>query len=168
MALAYVFMYSQLFLLFLVFVASYLKNLHCISLKVEWSRQQIVDLIDMYETEDCLWNVRSRDYKNSLKKHDALLKIANAFARNKECVEKKLRSLVVAYRREKRKIVSSKTSGSGADAAYHSTWFAYPLLQFLDDIQEPKETTDTLEKEVQYKCLLHYFYLYDLFTDIYP
>ncbi|XP_047098149.1 uncharacterized protein LOC124798679 [Schistocerca piceifrons] len=115
---------------------------------MEWSRQQIVDLIAMYQEEDCLWNVRSKDYKNTLKKHDALAKIATAFSTDKGSVEKKIRSLVVAYRREKRKIIASRPSGSGADTAYDSNWFGYRLLQFLDDVHEPKETTDTVENEV--------------------
>ncbi|XP_049937805.1 uncharacterized protein LOC126412324 [Schistocerca serialis cubense] len=115
---------------------------------MEWSRQQIVDLIAMYQGEDCLWNVRSKDYKNTVKKHDALVKIATAFGTDKRSVEKKIRSLVVAYRREKRKIIASRPSGSGADTAYDSNWFGYRLLQFLDDVHEPKETTDTVENEV--------------------
>ncbi|XP_049772888.1 uncharacterized protein LOC126160810 [Schistocerca cancellata] len=116
---------------------------------MEWSRQQIVDLIAMCQGEDCLWNVRSKEYKNTVKKHDALAKIAAAFGTDKESVEKKIRSLVVAYRREKSKIIASRPSGSGADSAYDSNWFGCRLLQFLDDVHEPKGTRDTVENESQ-------------------
>ncbi|XP_046992217.1 uncharacterized protein LOC124601617 [Schistocerca americana] len=127
---------------------------------MEWSRQQIVDLIAMYQGEDCLWKFRSKEYKSNVKNRDALPKIAPAFGTDKGSVEKKIPSLVVAYRRGKRNIISSKPSVRGADTSYDSNWFCYRLLQFLDDVHEPKETTDTVENEVRKLCLFVFIFVF--------
>jgi hypothetical protein len=106
---------------------------------VEWSKEQMLDLIEQYELRECLWNVISKDYKNQNKKKDAWQEISFHIEVDVNIVEKKIKSLLAQYRRERRKVADAKKSGSGADDTKVPKWFAYQRFTFLDGINKPKE-----------------------------
>jgi hypothetical protein len=62
---------------------------------------------------ECLWNVLSKDYKNRNKKKDAWQEMS--FHIGVDVVEKKMKSLLAQYWRERKKGADAKKSGSGAD-----------------------------------------------------
>jgi hypothetical protein len=58
---------------------------------MEWSRESISTLIEMYKRLPVLWNVKCEDYKNRNKKHDAWQDISEALNIERVEVEKKIR-----------------------------------------------------------------------------
>jgi hypothetical protein len=81
---------------------------------VEWSKEQMLNLIEQYELRECLWNVISKDYKNQNKKKDTWQEISFNIGVDVDIVEKKMKSLLAQYRRERRKVADAKKSGSAA------------------------------------------------------
>jgi hypothetical protein len=41
-----------------------ISNLQHLSMDVEWSKEQMLDLIEQHEMRECLWNVMSKVYEN--------------------------------------------------------------------------------------------------------
>ena len=56
---------------------------------------------------------------------------------------KKMDSLLASYRRERQREGTSGHSGAGTNEIYHSKWFAFAEMQFLNDKFKPRTTTDT-------------------------
>ncbi|CAI6375684.1 unnamed protein product [Macrosiphum euphorbiae] len=52
-------------------------------------------------------------------------------------------SLLASYRRERQREGTSGHSGAGTNEIYHSKWFAFAEMQFLNDKFKPRTTTDT-------------------------
>jgi len=50
------------------------------------SKENIIRLIEFYENARCLWDRKSSDYKNKIKRTDAFIDIAN----NLNCEEQEL------------------------------------------------------------------------------
>ncbi|XP_053978114.1 uncharacterized protein LOC128876038 [Hylaeus volcanicus] len=105
---------------------------------MEWTSERSIELIGKFKNHECLWNVALREYRNIAKKKDAWEEISEHFSTNLKEVEKKMKSLLAAYRRERKKILDSKRSGSGIGATYESKWFAYKHMKFLHDINKPR------------------------------
>lgn len=61
-----------------------------------------------------------------------------------EEVEKKIKSLLAAYHREK-KVIESIKSGRATDDIYHPKWFGYKHL-FFNDINRPEKTRKFSDK----------------------
>ena len=47
-----------------------------------WSRQEILELIELYSEHECLWNVKSKKYKNRHKRAAALNDISMRISRS--------------------------------------------------------------------------------------
>jgi len=57
-------------------------------------------------------------------------------------VRKKMESLLTSFRRERQR-EGTTTSGMGKDEVYHSQWFAFQSMQFLNDKFKPRKTKNT-------------------------
>jgi hypothetical protein len=110
---------------------------------VEWSKEQMLNLIEQYELRGCLWNVISKNYKNQNKKKDAWQEISFHMGADVGIIENKVKSLLAQYRRERRKVTDAKKSGSGAEDIKVPKWFAYQKFTFLDGINKPRETKES-------------------------
>jgi hypothetical protein len=110
---------------------------------VEWSKEQMLDLIEQYELRECLWNIMSKDYKNQNKKKEAWQEISFPTGVDVGSSEKKTKSLLAQYRRERRKVADAKKSGSDADDIKVRKWFAYQRFTFLDEINKPRKTKES-------------------------
>jgi len=42
-----------------------------------WSKENVINLIDLYDNASCLWDTKSYDYKNKIKRTDAFIDITN-------------------------------------------------------------------------------------------
>ncbi|CAH0559439.1 unnamed protein product [Brassicogethes aeneus] len=107
---------------------------------MEWNVEQTCKLIELYRQNSELWDTFSPLYKNKQKKHDAWNKIGKALNLGKDEVEKKMRCLIGQFQREQKKTKSG--TGTGADEAYQSKWFAFKMLTFLQDKNKPRETIE--------------------------
>ncbi|KAK9881373.1 hypothetical protein WA026_016264 [Henosepilachna vigintioctopunctata] len=85
---------------------------------MEWTKCRTTKLIELFEQESVLWNVRSAHHKNSNSRVDALQRISEALGSKSDEIEKKLHNIRSQYLREKTKIEKSKKSGAGASDVY--------------------------------------------------
>jgi len=79
----------------------------------KWTKENIIRLIELYENEKCLWDTKSSDHKNKIKRTDVFIKIANDLNFEEQEVRKKMDSLLTQYRREKKALVLK--SGMSSD-----------------------------------------------------
>lgn len=93
---------------------------------------EIKELIHQYKEHDCLWNIRSPDYKDKLLKQKAWLEIANFFHKTPNDVKRKMQYLRAAYVHEKRRVDASKKSDS--KGIHKPLLFYYKEMDFLDSI----------------------------------
>lgn len=55
-----------------------------------------------------------------------------------DIVERKVKSLLTSYRRERRKVADANKSEIGADDIEVPKWFAYRRFTFLDGFNKPR------------------------------
>ncbi|XP_054261889.1 uncharacterized protein LOC128985924 [Macrosteles quadrilineatus] len=89
-----------------------------------WNRENTVKLIQLYESHKLLWDNGNSDYRDKCKRKDAYASIAAELGVNVEDVNKKLESLMVQYRRERR---------SGTGTSERKVWWGLPYFKFLID-----------------------------------
>lgn len=115
---------------------------------MEWTSEQVIQLLNMYHQRPILWDCRLRDYKDRNKRHDALVEIAVSFGLVKDEVERKIKNLVSHFTREVKKEKESAKSGVGTEEVYRSKWFAYQSMLFLKDRNCPRGMTETTATQV--------------------
>lgn len=104
---------------------------------MEWDKENVCLLIDLYREKPVLWDPTNPDYKNRNRKHDAWGAIAATMDMSRDEVEGKMRKLIGQFNRESKK----GKSGSGADEV-NRKWFAYKLLLFLKDKNLPNHSRE--------------------------
>lgn len=111
----------------------------------KWTKENIIRLIELYENEKCLWDTRSSDHKNKIKRTDAFIKIANDLNFEEQEVRKKMDSLLTQYRREKKALVLK--SGMSSDDL-KTPWYAYKYFYFLNNKNDPRKTRSNTSEDV--------------------
>lgn len=109
-----------------------------------WSNNQITMLIELFQQHAILWDASNKDYKDKFKKHDAWADIAAKLNVPQKEVEIKMHTLRSQFSREKKKIKSTKQTGSGAEEVFKSKWQWYDSLQFLLRGATTSGTSDTM------------------------
>jgi hypothetical protein len=90
----------------------------------------------MYYEYPCLWKVKSKEYSNRVKKNLAYKHLTTKLKEidpnaNKQKVFKKVISLRRCFRKELKKVIDLKTSGSGANDTYKpSLWYFQELISY--------------------------------------
>jgi hypothetical protein len=93
------------------------------------NRDLLEDFIRAYESQSCLWRVKSKDCHDKAKRdaaYDILFKKYRLIDPNadKKAVVKKINAFRTNYRREKKNTEESRHSGSGTDEIYVPTlWY---------------------------------------------
>lgn len=113
---------------------------------MEWTEEKVITLIDKYRENEVLWNVKLTDYRNKNKKNDAWERLATEMKCSRVEIEKKMKTLLAQFRRERQKAEKMKKSGTGTDEIYATTWFGFKAFSFLYDKNTPMETKDTLQE----------------------
>jgi len=98
------------------------------------SREFTEEFIKLYESEHCLWNVKSKEYHDRNKKDTAYRKLVNKQQEiesnaTKDSVIKKINNLRSAYRKENKKIKQSIKFGTSADTVYKPKLWYFSLLR---------------------------------------
>lgn len=118
---------------------------------IENEKEQVMrSFIDTFETMPILWDSRNASYKNKRKRSEALEKLLPVYRRvkkdaNVEDVSKEINSLRSNYRKEMKKVIASKRSGSAPDDIYVPTSWTYHALQFLGGAELPVDYNETNE-----------------------
>lgn len=129
--------------------------------RLSFSDNQIMLLIELYRENECLWNVKSPEYKNNVKRKGAIANISEKMGFTEEIIKKKIASIRSTYLLEKKKIKDSQHTGTGTDDVYHSTlpWFQH--MTFLNDVIIARKTLDNLEsQQTQVSC---FYFIYFIF-----
>ncbi|KAL4720761.1 hypothetical protein ACJJTC_013839 [Scirpophaga incertulas] len=105
------------------------------------------------ETMPELWDKKCIDYTNKYKRRTGYEKLLKILAKIKpratvEDVKKKINSLRSNYRRELKKIVTSKRSGAGTNEVYVPKSWTFKYLTFLQNTEKPvSEISNTEESD---------------------
>lgn len=113
---------------------------------MEWNDEQSLKLIQLYKDHPILWDSTCSQYKLGKKKIENWREIATELNTNAVEAKKKIENLLASYRRERNREV--RPSGAGSDEIYHSKWFAFQAMQFLNDKFKPRPTKDTTDSLV--------------------
>lgn len=117
--------------------------------KFVWSSEKTHLLIDKQESYPELWDTSSKDYKNKIKKQNALKAIANYIDAPEEEVKKKLHNLRTQFGQEVNK-ERKKKSGQSAEDVYVSKWEFYNDMKYMTSSHVAKETEDNLVRITKY------------------
>ena len=68
-------------------------SIYFVEKKMEWSKEKVISLINLYHDRPILWNCKINKYKNGKTRIDSFVKIAVSFVVAKEEVERKMFNL---------------------------------------------------------------------------
>lgn len=117
----------------------------------KWDGNQIISFLNIYEKYELLWNIRSNDHMNKLKRESAFEKLLKELQESGfekidiNILKTKIKTVKTVYRQEVNKILKSKKSGSGTDDLYKPKlmWFAR-ADSFLRSMVITRETTNNM------------------------
>ncbi|XP_069696487.1 uncharacterized protein [Periplaneta americana] len=117
---------------------------------MEWTNQQVLTLIEAYRSYPMLWDPKDPDYKNRIKKKNALASIAQTVQRSPGEVERKLHNIKGQFQRERMKLQRYKASGE-VEYSQQTKWFAYKHLEFLATSTVPRRTANIMDETQFYR-----------------
>ncbi|CAH1987818.1 unnamed protein product [Acanthoscelides obtectus] len=90
-----------------------------------------------------LWNIKSKQYSNRKEKakaYEKLISYCKTVDKNAsmDMVKKKINNIRSAFRKEHKKVLKSKRSGSSTEELYEPTLWYYKLLLFTASQEEPR------------------------------
>ncbi|XP_057654170.1 uncharacterized protein LOC130892669 [Diorhabda carinulata] len=108
--------------------------------------------IHTFESMPELWSSTDPNYMKKNKRMEALNKLLPLYKKIKPNAEisdvrKKINTLRSNFRKELKKIESSKRSGCGTEDIYTPSSWVFYALQFLDKIEQPFETHSSIDVE---------------------
>lgn len=112
------------------------------------SDRETVRFVELYESEECLWNIRSNDYKNKDARDSAIDRIVKNLGipgYTSEDVLKKINNIRSSYLQEINKIKSSTSTGCDSDSVYvpRVAWFDI-ANRFLPSVIKTRTTYSNL------------------------
>lgn len=118
----------------------------------EKENQCLEEFINAYESEKCLWKIKSAEYHDRTKKEAAYGRLVEVWKQvdgncSKNTVLKKINNLRSSYRKELKKVRESTKSGSSRDELYVPKLWYYNLLHFLDDQETPRNSRSNLSDD---------------------
>ncbi|XP_053618508.1 spastin-like [Plodia interpunctella] len=114
---------------------------------VVWSSEQILTLIELYQNSQILWDTS--------KKNDAWESIATTLNKPRKDVEGKIHNIRSQFLRERKKIASSKSTGSASGDVHKSNWFAYDSLLFLVKGATSSGSMDSMNAQTSESSVAH-------------
>ncbi|CAI6363944.1 unnamed protein product [Macrosiphum euphorbiae] len=107
---------------------------------MDFSDVEYITLISLYKSRPILWDPCNSMYKMAKKKKMIFGKKFQMRWEDINQTRKKMYSLLASYRREGQREGNSGYSGAGTNEIYHSKWFAFAEMQFLNDKFKPRTT----------------------------
>ncbi|XP_073414162.1 uncharacterized protein [Dendrobates tinctorius] len=136
----------------------------CFSLfQMSYNTEEFVhELIELYRSLPCLWQIKLADYSNRMKKREAYEKMIALFKRHNPCekvdeslVRKKIQGLRTVYKKELNKVEKSRKSDAGTDEVYVSSLWYYDLLGFTRDQELPRATVSSVRPTLEEDPAIH-------------
>ena len=100
------------------------------SYKKTWSYNDVADLISMYKSMPCLWEVNSPDYKDRNRRNECLDEMASRFSTSTCEITRKVHNLRSQFHSERQKLMKRK-SIYGSHHRAVSKWPHFDSLRFL-------------------------------------
>lgn len=126
----------------------------------QWSNDNILQMLELYKQEPCLWDPRTREYKNRSAHFGAWQRIVRRlpFKTTVDEAKKKKNSLMGYYRIHLNRYKKTLAL-TGGRSVYKTTWFAFELMHsFLRPIYGPKKKKKMVRINVYYDKLKKYIY----------
>ncbi|KAK9886210.1 hypothetical protein WA026_015727 [Henosepilachna vigintioctopunctata] len=114
----------------------------------EWTRSAIMKLIELYKSQDCLWNTNNIGYRDKRKRCNAWKHIASSLGHDVMNVERKMKVLKTQFMHCYK--LQKKYSSNGE--AYQPKWFGYKSMKFLIPgkiIREKREMSRMNEEDLK-------------------
>ena len=117
-----------------------------------WSKDFLLEFIELFRQEECLWKVKSEDYYNRSRKDATYRTLIGKVQEVKpdatrDTVVTKNQILRSAFRKEHKKVIKSEVSGAGAEEMYAPGLWYYNQLLFLCDQEAPHSSTSSMQEE---------------------
>ena len=110
--------------------------------KKVWSSSEVERLITLYHDRSCLWDIRSMEYKDRIKKEAAFKEISTEMNTEEVEITRKLHNLRSQFSTEKRKRDQSKSGSEGGRII--RKWEHYESLQFISDAVDSRKSKSNL------------------------
>ncbi|XP_073824812.1 uncharacterized protein [Musca autumnalis] len=112
-------------------------SIKCILFQLEWTIEAILEMVNLWQNYECLYNSKNPLYHNKHSRYNAFNEIAEKLKIFNECigpndVKNKMQYQRGQYSRELSKSKEIR-SGSGADDVYVPSAYWFPELSFLQD-----------------------------------
>lgn len=106
-------------------------------------RKFVLEFLDIYRSQECLWKVKSKDYHDKFKRQEAYNILAEKLRQmdpdiTRETIARKIDSFRSCFRKEMRKVKLSKASGG---PVYKPRLWYFDHLTFLVDQDQPDKPT---------------------------
>lgn len=117
----------------------------------KYSREFLVEFIDLYKSLPVVWKIKSKEYSNRDKKtqaYEILVRKWNEVepSADRDFVTKKINNMRSVYRRELKKI-NTEYSGMGTDEVPSPSLWYFHLLDFLRDQEMPRSSMSSMDEE---------------------
>lgn len=107
---------------------------------VRWENDLIINMIELHQTQECLWNPSDKRFNCRRSKDIAWRNIAEILEIDVLEVKRKMKNVIGQYFREKKKYDSLKKSLG--DEQLPPKWFAYSFLNYLIHKNDYTNNTD--------------------------
>lgn len=110
---------------------------------MSWSNELVLEFIELYGREPILWDPKHPQHRNRSEVNNAWLRVQAALSVTYSIVDlkKKKESLMTSFRMHYTKKKKSQES-------FHTTWFAYPLMESFLGGKYECDSTNQMDSEV--------------------
>ncbi|KAF5304777.1 hypothetical protein FQA39_LY09554 [Lamprigera yunnana] len=113
-------------------------------------RKFILECIEVYHSLPALWNIKSKDYSNRIKKNKQYTNLLRKYREyypdaDKAQLVKKFNSLRTNFRKELERIKDSEKSGAGTDDIIEPTLWYFEEMNVLVGQEEPSTSQSTIQ-----------------------
>lgn len=113
---------------------------------MEWSNARVLEFLELYQSEELIWNPKHRSHKQKQKVNDAWNRISTTMGISVNNLKTKKNSLMATFRTYRRKKQACIHSGMEADDVYEPIWFAYQMMEnFLSPVYDCEDTVNTAD-----------------------
>lgn len=122
---------------------------------MDWSREDTIRFIELFEKERIIWDPRNISHKNHQKVNDAWSRLSNEMCRPITEIKAKKNSLMATFRKHLRCKKQSMKSGAGVDDIYQPIW---PYFEIVEEFLAPVYLCDkTINTEEGFVSKITYF-----------
>lgn len=116
----------------------------------KWNRDLIEKLITLVEENNCIYNVKSKEYLDRNKKAEAYNNILKEMQTVEssitlEEIKRRWKNLRTQFSQEQRKLKQSKKSGAGSVDIYAPKLWCFQQLHFLQTHIDVRESINNIE-----------------------